>query len=118
MDVRDYDRGDDDYDPLHDDTPAKEEPDCYTCTDRGCPSCGYVNPDDPDHLQAVAVMILQARIPMVPRDVPDDESWFTHLPAEAIATIRELVTSAVVSTEIRWRTPAEQAALDSTELPF
>lgn len=103
-----YDHGEDDYDPPEDSTPPKEEPDCYTCSDSGCPDCGQVNPDDPEHLRAVALQILQSRLPVIPRNVEDQDSRLVYLPAAAVATIRELVASAVIETDIRWYDQAEQ----------
>jgi hypothetical protein len=96
----------DDY--YEDEGPAQEEPNCMSCNDSGCPDCGQVNPDDPEHLRAVAIRILQSRMPVVPRGVEDDDPQFIHLHAAAVATIRELVATAVIETDIRWYPQAEQ----------
>jgi hypothetical protein len=62
--IDDYDAterpGDDDYDGGLA-GPAKEEPDCYTCSDSGCPDCGHIDPADPEHRQYVAKQAVLAR---------------------------------------------------------
>lgn len=90
----DYDKGPEPYE--------KDEPDCYTCCDAGCPYCGHCNPDDPEHLRAVAIQILHSRMPAVPRGVNDVQIPFSDLPAEAVTTIRELVANARIHTDISW----------------
>lgn len=85
---------------------GKEEPDCYSCSDAGCPACGYVDPANPEHLREVAMQILHARIPVVPRGVNDVQIPFPDLPAEAVATVRELVATARIYTDIKWPDPA------------
>jgi hypothetical protein len=106
----------DDYDEDYWDddpgTPPKEEPDCYDCTDSGCPACGYVDPDDPEHLEAVAVSILRHRIPLTDRAA--SEADLAGIPDAAHAAIRELLVTAQIHIEIRWPEPGQY----SDETPF
>lgn len=66
------------YDEDYDDEPAtggKEEPDCESCYDSGCPGCGYVNAQDPEHLRFLAEQIIRSRfdIDHSPRVATADE---------------------------------------------
>jgi hypothetical protein len=109
--MSDFPDCDDDWDddPV---TPPKEEPDCYDCSDSGCPACGYIDPDDPEHLKAVAVIILRDRIPMTDRTASDAD--LASIPAAAHAAIRELLFTAHINIDIRWPKPGEY----SDESPF
>lgn len=112
----------DDYDDDYDDdtdwdtdygTPVKEEPDCHDCCDSGCPSCGYVDPDNPEHLRAVADQLLYDRVPAVDRAITDEQ--LAGIPARAHAAIRELAATAIIQPHIIWPGPDSSY---STEPPY
>lgn len=107
---------DDDWDPQLD-HPGKEEPDCYSCSDSGCPACGYVDPEDPEHQQYLARQIITARAAQLPSllgPATDAElgAVFMNLPETARIAVQELIATAQVLVSVDWLPPG------SDEHPF
>lgn len=89
--------------------PVKEEPDCYSCNDSGCPDCGHIDPADPAHRQYVAAQIIQSRALAAELNAPAAEESLRELVPEAtaddLAAIQELIGTAVVTVTANWITP-------------
>ncbi len=93
-------------------TPPKEEPDCESCMDSGCPACGYVNAQDPEHRRFLAEEIIQSRfgIDHSPAAATADElDHALSLAVDADEASREaiglLVESAFVTLTVTWPKP-------------
>lgn len=93
--------------------PAKEEPDCYSCNDAGCPDCGYVDPQDPEHRKYMARQIIRARLAANPLAGPATEQeldasigGMPDVDLTSIADVGELVRTAIVTVHIEWADPA------------
>lgn len=99
--------------------PTKEEPDCYSCNDGGCPDCGSINPEDPEHLRFVARQIMRTRATAPSQDelYPVLDSLIFGFDPNAghglAATVYDLISTAIVT--ITWPEPGQPY---STERPF
>lgn len=84
--------------------PGKEEPDCHSCSDSGCPDCGRIDPADPEHQKYVAREAALARrfyaYPALEELLPDSTS-------EQRAEIQRLADTAIVEITVRWPKPGE-----------
>jgi hypothetical protein len=109
----------------YDDEPAtggKEEPDCESCYDSGCPGCGYVNAQDPEHLRFLAEQIIRSRLDInhSPTAATADEldqvlSTAVDVDEASREAVGLLVESALVTVTVTWPTPGSGW---STEQPF
>jgi hypothetical protein len=104
--------------------PGKEEPDCHSCNDGGCPDCGHVDPQDPDHQKYLAEQIILARASQVAFIAAATESELneaiTGLPdveLTSLTAIGALVESAIVTVTVQWHDPDNPGPW-STEQPF
>ncbi len=107
------------------DLPVKEEPDCYACGDGGCPACGYIDPDNPEHRAYLAAQIIETRagdLTALTRPATDAEidATFINLPDAARQAVSELVQTALVSLNVTWINPNAWGTpgTHSTESPF
>lgn len=102
---------------------VKEEPDCHSCNDSGCPACGYIDPQNPGHQRFLAEQIILGRASQVPFIAPATEAELhasiTGLPdvdLNSLTAIGELVETAIVTVTVQWPNPDDPAY--STEKPF
>ena len=104
----------------------KEEPDCYSCNDSGCPDCGHIDPADPTHQQYLAARIIDTHLGRIAGAWADADEQQALIDAamlgitdgrEALAAaLKQLL--ATVTTSITWRDPSSPAPGYSTEQPF
>ena len=102
--------------------PGKEEPDCHSCNDGGCPDCGRIDPADPEHQKYVAAQIIQNHAGVRSADVqPTAEleicALIPHATAGEIAAIKGRIESARVTVIVEWP-DANNPGPWSTEQPF
>jgi hypothetical protein len=108
----DYDDGPEPY--------AKDEPDCMSCNDSGCPDCGRVDPANPAHMRYLArqVLLTRARGEHLDGDGRAKEVTDELMPVDGATRVhadalRRLVDSATVT--IGW---AEPGSGHATGQPF
>lgn len=80
------------------------------CGDATCPACGWLDPNNPDQLRAVASGLLIRRMLAVDRTLTDDD--LSGIPETVRVVIRELAASAIIHPDIAWLGPGYRSTAE------